>query len=59
MKEIKGRLFVRSEDASEYRNWDDLAENEKRTISELLNRQAAYASGFVENMENLKEERLH
>lgn len=48
MKKIVGRLFVRSENETEYRNWDSLTEAEKKEISECLNREAALASGFKE-----------
>lgn len=48
MKKIVGRLFVRSEDETEYRNWDSLTEAEKEEISECLIREFAYASGCKE-----------
>lgn len=50
MSKIVGRLFVRSENETEYRNWDSLAEDEKKYISECLNREAAYAGGFREEV---------
>ena len=49
MGKITGRLFVRSENETEYRNWDNLTEAEKKTISECLNREAAHAAGFKES----------
>lgn len=48
MKKITVRLFVRSEDETEYRNWDDLTDGEKNYISECLIREAAHSSGFKE-----------
>lgn len=48
MGNITCRLFVRSENDTEYRNWDDLTEAEKKNISECLNREAAHAGGFKE-----------
>lgn len=48
MKQITVRLFVRSENETEYRNWDDLTESEKAYIGECLNREAAHAGGFIE-----------
>lgn len=48
MGKITGRLFIRSENDTKYRNWDDLTETEKENISECLNREAAHAGGFRE-----------
>lgn len=48
MGKITGRLFVRSENETKYRNWDELTEAEKNYISECLNREAARAGGFKE-----------
>lgn len=48
MSKITGRLFIRSENETKYRNWDDLTETEKENISECLNREAAHASGLRE-----------
>lgn len=48
MSKITGRLFIRSENETEYRNWNDLTEAEKKYISECLNREAARAGGFKE-----------
>lgn len=48
MSKITGRLFVRSENDTEYRLWDDLTEAEKKNISECLNRDSAHAGGFRE-----------
>ena len=50
MKKIVGRLFIRSEDEKEYRNWDSLEEAEKKEISECLIREFAHASGCKEPM---------
>ena len=50
MGKITVRLFVRSENETEYRNWDNLTEEEKKTISECLNREAAHAVGFKESV---------
>ena len=48
MSKITGRLFVRSENETTYRNWDDLTEEEKEYRSACLNRESAYAGGFRE-----------
>ena len=48
MSKITGRLFVRSENDTKYRSWNDLTEAEKKNISECLNREAAHAGGFKE-----------
>lgn len=48
MKKISVRLFIRSEEETEYRNWDDLSEAEKQNISECLIREAAHSGGFKE-----------
>lgn len=48
MKKIVGRLFIRSENETEYRNWDGLTEAEKKEISECLIREFAHASGCKE-----------
>lgn len=48
MSKIIGRLFIRSENETNYRNWDDLTDKEKENISISLNREAAHAGGFRE-----------
>ena len=48
MGNITCRLFVRSENDTEYRNWEELTETEKKNIRESLNREAAHAGGFKE-----------
>lgn len=48
MGKITGRLFIRSENETKYRNWKDLTEEEKKYISECLIREAAHAGGFRE-----------
>ena len=48
MSKITGRLFIRSENETNYRNWDDLTDKEKENISKILNREAAHAGGFRE-----------
>ena len=48
MKKITGRLFVRHESETEYRNWNDLTEEEKKSISRCLNKQAALGAGYKE-----------
>lgn len=46
MAQINGRLFIRAEDETEYRDWNELSEAEKQAVSECLNRVARDSSGF-------------
>ena len=48
MEKIKGRLFIRAENETNYRPWSDLTEEEVKKISECLNREAAHAGDFRE-----------
>lgn len=48
MEKIKGRLFIRAENETQYRPWNDLTEEEVKKVSERLNREAAHAGGFRE-----------
>lgn len=48
MGKITGRLFIRAENETEYRPWNELTEEEAEKISECLNREAAYAGDFRE-----------
>lgn len=55
MAKLTTRLFIRSENETEYRNWNDLTEDEKKYISVCLNREAAKAGGFRECVEQTHE----
>lgn len=46
MPQITGRLFVRAEEETEYQSWERLTKEERRRISECLNREAAHFAGF-------------
>ena len=48
MKKITGILYIREENETEYRRWDDLTKEEAKRISGFLNREAARAGGFRE-----------
>lgn len=51
-KKITGRLFIREEYETEYRDWDELSEEQKKEYSERLQRQMAKACGLVEVTKN-------
>lgn len=53
MKKITGRLFIRHESETQYRRWEDVPAEEKKIISECINRQAAYAAGLKEKVQHL------
>ena len=48
MEKITGHLFIREENETKYRPWKELTEEEVKTISDCLNRQAAHAANFKE-----------
>lgn len=48
MKKITGILYIREENETEYRRWDDLTKEEAERISNCMNREAARAGGFRE-----------
>lgn len=48
MKKITGILYIREENETEYRRWDDLTREEAERISDFMNREAARAGGFRE-----------
>lgn len=47
MKKLTHRLFVRHESETEYRNWDELNEDEVKQISECMIREAAASAHLV------------
>lgn len=47
MKKLTHRLFIRRETENEYRNWDDLEEEEAKYISECMTKDAARACRLV------------
>lgn len=53
MKKLTARIFIRQENETEYRLWDEIPEEEKKMISECINRQAAYAAGLKEKVQHL------
>ena len=48
MQKIKGILYIREENETEYRRWDNLTKEEAERISDLMNREAARAGGLRE-----------
>lgn len=48
MQKITGILYIREENETGYRRWEDLTKEETEKISDYLNREAARAGGFRE-----------
>lgn len=48
MKKITGILYIREENETVYRRWEELTKEEAEKISRLINREAALSGGFCE-----------